>query len=183
MEIIKCPQCQRQLHVPEHYVGQKVQCPECRHTFLAATTAVSAQPQSQAGPVPPPTSVEPRRRDYDEDDVDVRVPRRRRYEDDADDDDHDEFDPMHRRVGRGYMAPHRGGVILAFGLISLTACALFGPIAWVLGNQDLAEMRAGRMDPSGEGLTRAGQICGIVGTIFLALSALWFFFVLGVGIR
>jgi hypothetical protein len=33
-----------------------------------------------------------------------------------------------------------------------------------MGNSDLAEIRAGRMDPEGEGLTQAGRIIGIIGT-------------------
>jgi hypothetical protein len=51
------------------------------------------------------------------------------------------------------------------GILSLVCIGvIFGPIAWIMGNNDLREMRAGRMDRSGEGTTKAGQICGIVGT-------------------
>jgi hypothetical protein len=39
-----------------------------------------------------------------------------------------------------------------------------------MGNQDMAEIQAGRMDPEGEGTTQAGRICGMIGTIFLILS-------------
>jgi len=53
-----------------------------------------------------------------------------------------------------------------------------GPVAWVMGNNDLAAMRAGRMDRSGEGLTQAGRILGIISSILLILSCilacLWF---------
>jgi hypothetical protein len=34
-----------------------------------------------------------------------------------------------------------------------------------MGNNDLREIDAGRMDPSGRGLTQAGKICGMVGVI------------------
>jgi hypothetical protein len=44
-------------------------------------------------------------------------------------------------------------------------CGILGPVAWIMGHIDLGEMRAGRMDPSGEGLTNAGRICGIVATL------------------
>src|SRR5438094_302137 len=30
-EIITCTECQRKLQVPESFLGQKVQCPECGH--------------------------------------------------------------------------------------------------------------------------------------------------------
>jgi hypothetical protein len=43
-----------------------------------------------------------------------------------------------------------------------------------MGNNDLAEMRAGRMDPEGEGLTNAGRICGIIGTILMVVAGCCF---------
>jgi len=58
--------------------------------------------------------------------------------------------------------PHRGVMILVFGILGLLCCIVFGILAWVMGNGDLREMDAGRMDPSGRGLTQAGKICGIV---------------------
>ena len=33
-----------------------------------------------------------------------------------------------------------------------------------MGSNDLKEIRAGRMDPEGEGTTNGGRICGIIGT-------------------
>lgn len=75
--------------------------------------------------------------------------------------------------------PHRGVMILVFGILGLVCCVIFGIIAWVMGNGDLREMDAGRMDPSGRGLTQAGKICGIisvglalVGLVFAMLSTL-----------
>ena len=62
---------------------------------------------------------------------------------------------------------HRGILILAWGILSWVSCPIFGIIAWVLGNRDLREMRAGRMDPSGMGLTQAGQILGMIHAIIL----------------
>jgi hypothetical protein len=91
-------------------------------------------------------------------------------------DEHDrdrDDDYRHRRD----LLPHRGGVVLTMGILSLASIAvcalgglLFGPIAWVMGSNDLAEIRAGRMDPDGEGVTNAGRICGMVGTILGLLS-------------
>jgi hypothetical protein len=55
---------------------------------------------------------------------------------------------------------------LTLGILSLViAHIILGPIAWVMGSQDLAEMRAGRMDPEGESSTSAGRTCGIIGTV------------------
>ena len=72
---------------------------------------------------------------------------------------------------RAATAPHRGGMILAFGLIGLIGGHfagfpfIFGIIAWVMGNADLAEIRAGRMDPEGESMTQTGKILGVIATI------------------
>jgi hypothetical protein len=70
----------------------------------------------------------------------------------------------------GYMAPHRGGLILALGLIGFfVSCPIVSLMAWVMGSHDLNEMRAGRMDRRGEGMTQAGQVLGLI------LSLLWIF--------
>ena len=42
--------------------------------------------------------------------------------------------------------PHRGGMILAFGIVGIVCCIIFAILAWVMGNGDLKEMAAGRMD-------------------------------------
>ena len=34
-----------------------------------------------------------------------------------------------------------------------------------MGNNDMQQIEAGMMDPSGKGTTNAGKICGIIGTI------------------
>ena len=64
------------------------------------------------------------------------------------------------------MRPHRGTLILVFGILGLVCCFIFGIIAWVMGNGDLREMDTGRMDPTGRGLTQAGKICGIISVIW-----------------
>jgi len=64
------------------------------------------------------------------------------------------------------MRPHRGVLILVLGILGFVLCGIFASIpAWVLGNSDLKAMQAGRMDPSGQGLTQAGKICGIIATV------------------
>ncbi len=63
------------------------------------------------------------------------------------------------------VAPHRGVLILVLGILGIVCCFICGIIAWVMGNNDLREIDAGRMDLSGRGLTQAGKICGMVGVI------------------
>jgi predicted Zn finger-like uncharacterized protein len=125
---------------------------------------------------------ERRRNDSDEED---RERRRRRYHD-------DDFD-VRRRPFHG--EPHRGGTVLALGITSLVltvVCGCLGcvgvvpgAIAWAMGNTDLRKIKQGLMDPEGEGTTRAGFICGIVGTclsIFWLLIGLAYFAIIAVAI-
>lgn len=76
-----------------------------------------------------------------------------------------------------YLDPHRGSTILVLGILSLVFCVILGIIAWVMGNHDLEEMRAGRMDPSGEGMTQAGRICGIISVVLNLVGIVLAFFV------
>jgi len=54
------------------------------------------------------------------------------------------------------LKPHRGVVVLVLGILGIVVCFICGIIAWVMGNNDLREMTAGIMDPSGRGMTQAG---------------------------
>ncbi len=72
-----------------------------------------------------------------------------------------------------YLRPHRGGAVLALGIVGIVLCGICGIIAWVMGSNDLKEIRAGRMDRAGEGITQAGKICGIIGTIIGCLQLAW----------
>jgi predicted Zn finger-like uncharacterized protein len=174
-EIVNCPQCERKLRVPEELLGKKVKCPTCQSTFTASAAGsepagVAAPPPPREEPAPRPRSPEedfqfedrpsrrpPPRRDEEDDDRDDRPSRRRRDEDD---------DGLIRRR----VAPHRGGLILTFGILSLALgffiCGLFLPgfgiPAWIMGNKDIREMRAGRMDREGESMTNIGRILGMV---------------------
>jgi hypothetical protein len=80
------------------------------------------------------------------------------------------------------LRPHRGGIILALGILGIVCCFILGIIAWVMGNNDLKEMAAGRMDPSGEGLTQAGKICGMVSVILQILGLLIWMLFMAIGI-
>ena len=78
------------------------------------------------------------------------------------------------------LQPHRGVLILVFGILGIPICVIFGIVAWVMGNRDLRAMREGRMDPTGEGLTKAGKICGIVGVVLNVIAIVFYivFFVI-----
>jgi hypothetical protein len=68
--------------------------------------------------------------------------------------------------------PHRGGLVLALGIVSWAiGCPIFGIMAWIMGSNDLQDMERGAMDNRGAGLTQAGQIIGMIHSV-LALVVL-----------
>ena len=133
--VINCPKCERQLRVPDELIGQSVKCPSCGETFTAELSKKEPPPPSSS-----PSRPTPRPRDEDEDD---RPSRRRPIR--RDDDDYDE-DRRSRRL-----TPHRGDMIQIMGILAFIPVMglpfILGPIAWVMGNTDLAEMDAGRIGP------------------------------------
>jgi hypothetical protein len=157
-----CPACGRKLTVPASFNGQMVQCPDCAHQFVAQShvQSVQATPPSAASRMP-----------------DLRRRREPDYDDDFDDDSDD------RRPLRHSGIPHRGGRILALGIISLVifpyATVVCGPLAWIMGNADLAEMNAGRMDPGGESTVRAGRVLGMFSTGLMTAVMLLVCLILG----
>lgn len=102
-QITTCPECSKQLRVPDDLIGRKVRCPGCSAMFTAEAAAEPPAPP----PPPPPRDRregfkdgrdEPRRRDRDEEDDDRRDRRDRdddRYADERrprrrDEDDYDD---------------------------------------------------------------------------------------------
>jgi hypothetical protein len=77
------------------------------------------------------------------------------------------------------MRPHRGVLILVFGILAFVVCPFFGIAAWVMGNSDLQEMDNGWMDPTGRDMTKAGRICGMIATGLLILQVVIMIMVLG----
>lgn len=74
------------------------------------------------------------------------------------------------------MQPHRGTMILVLGICSLVVCGFLGPVAWIMGNNDLKEIRAGRMDPEGEQMTNIGRILGMIASILIVVGlVIWCF--------
>lgn len=168
-EIINCPSCRRKLQVPDSLLGQDVQCPTCGATFVAAwgnQTPDSPVPRSEQHPWQPPSNENPNRAEHYADEQ-------------VEGDEYEDYPhrPRRYRRRRDY-EPHRGSTILTLGILSLFMCGpILGPIAWVMGNQDLSEIKAGRMDPEGESSTNAGKICGMVATLLsilgLLIGCLW----------
>ena len=75
------------------------------------------------------------------------------------------------------MQPHRGTMILVFGILGLVICMPLGIVAWVMGSGDLKKMDAGVMDPEGRGTTQAGKIVGMISVLLNIIAiVIWFLF-------
>jgi hypothetical protein len=64
-------------------------------------------------------------------------------------------------------------LILGLGIVGLLCCGPLGIVAYIFGKNDLAEMDAGVMDPSGRGTTNVGRILGIVAIVFLVIQLIY----------
>ena len=146
--VVECPSCGRKLKVPDELAGKQVRCADCAGTFVAE------KPRPAAPPTPAPQQL---------------VPARTRDEDNDD----DRGDRPSRRKRRSDFEAHRGGMILAMGIISIVVGGIglvTGIIAWKMGGADLKKIDAGRMDPEGRSMTQIGYILGIIGTILNAIG-------------
>jgi hypothetical protein len=197
--IIDCPTCTRKLNVPEGLLGGPVRCPDCGGTFeagggpsppdRAAQTEArdEAVPRPQPGtpysvtPAPPaPSAPAPDMRPcpYCAEKIEAAAVRCRFCGEDLAAEDERPWEQRYRRRGvRRDCEPHRGTLVLIFGILSLVVPYIgvaLGIAAWVMGHRDLKKIEAGAMDPEGRGLTLAGKICGIVGTILQGMMTLIF---------
>jgi len=184
-QLIACPECKKHLQVPEDLMGKRVQCPECKHTFTAKAPEEDEEGSKTGTTASKPVPSKTPEWDKKSSSSSNRSGsgKKKRINDDDDDDDDDDDRPRRRKRRRsssyrGNYVPHRGGMILAFGLIALIGGmvagvpVVFGIVAWIMGNADLAEIRAGRMDPEGEGMTQAGRIMGMIATILAIVGIL-----------
>lgn len=181
--VLQCPSCESKLRVPDDLAGKKVKCPKCNTAFSAevdgASSATAAPaptapdreeapptgscepgPSSEAAPAPagpapqPPAPAEEDERPWER-----------------------PLTPGFRRDGE----PHRGVMILVFGILSVCFAmtfwlsiigAVLGGIAIYLGHHDLERMKSHLVDPQGRDLTRAGWILAIIGTVLCCLCLL-----------
>lgn len=73
--------------------------------------------------------------------------------------------------GGYYAREHpQGMTVLVIGILSLVVCQLLGPVAWVMGNNAIAEIDQNPMAWTNRSSVQAGRICGIVSTGLLALT-------------
>jgi hypothetical protein len=80
-----------------------------------------------------------------------------------------------------YPEASQATTILVLGIIGLVLCQLLGPVAWVMGNNELQAIDAGRRPPENRGNAKAGRILGIIATVLLGLGILFLILAFVVG--
>ena len=81
-----------------------------------------------------------------------------------------------------YQEDSQATTILVLGILSLVVCQILGPIAWVMGNNELAGIDAGRRPPQNRGTAQAGRILGIISTVLMIIGIAFLFVVLVFGL-
>jgi hypothetical protein len=66
----------------------------------------------------------------------------------------------------------QGTIILVLGILSILICGFLGPVAWIMGNNAIAEIDRNPAAYTNRGTVNAGRICGIIGTVLLVLGFL-----------
>lgn len=85
----------------------------------------------------------------------------------------DRYDDERAPLRRQRYEPHRGGLIMAMGIVSILVGGIglvTGILAWVWGNEDLKKIDAGVMDPEGRSNTQLGKVLGMVGTLIHSIG-------------
>lgn len=81
-----------------------------------------------------------------------------------------------------YQEDSQATTILVLGILSLVVCQILGPIAWVMGNNELAGIDAGRRPPQNRGTAQAGRILGIISTVLMIIGVAFLFVFLVIGL-
>lgn len=165
----KCQGCSQLLRVGDEHAGQKARCPHCEIVVDVPPLAPLAKP------------------------VEVVMPLDALDGDKSTDGGNPYVAPQVNESNVGpphsdgtYKRPHRGAMILTFGILGIAGVPLgifcivfflsgiFGVCAFVMGKNDLQAIRHGQMDPSGHSLTQVGMVLGIISTCLMSLAIIAF---------
>jgi hypothetical protein len=72
-------------------------------------------------------------------------------------------------AGSSYPEPSQGVLVLVLGIVSVTFFPFVAPVAWSLGNRELAGIENGRRPPHNRTIALIGKILGVVVTLLLIL--------------
>lgn len=78
--------------------------------------------------------------------------------------------PQFPSESSAYPEASQATTILVLGILGVVVCQFLAPVAWVMGNNELQAIDAGRRNPENRGTANAGRILGIVGTVLMAIA-------------
>ncbi len=81
-----------------------------------------------------------------------------------------------------YPETSQATTVLVLGILGVVLCQILGPVAWIMGNNELQAIDAGRRPPENRGTANAGRILGIIGSVLLILSVVFLIVVVAGGI-
>jgi len=156
----QCEHCDTTLRVSEEHAGKKAKCPKCQAINLIQAGTQITQPALD----PPSSSKSPDPFPGVQSDGGAHFkPGAGAVSDPA-----NPYSPSNASpLGGTHRQAHRGSMILTLGIFALVCNLMLVPgiMAWILGRADIKEIDAGRMDPEGRGMTQAGMVLGIIGTL------------------
>ena len=76
----------------------------------------------------------------------------------------------HPMTDQYFQEDSQATTILVLGILSLVLCQVLGPFAWVMGNNEIQAIDAGRRPPQNRGTAQAGRILGIISTVLMAIG-------------
>lgn len=166
---LTCQGCSETLAVPDEHAGKKARCPRCQEVNqIPSNSATQPTKVSSIDEVRPQKATD----NPFESKVSPKPTTASPY-----------ATPMAAAaygMQSRYQTPHRGGLVLTLGILSLF-CNFFlvpGILAWTFGSSDLKKMRAGEMDSTGYGTTQAGMIIGIIATCLFFLAIIFYIIML-----
>jgi len=71
-----------------------------------------------------------------------------------------------------YPEASQASTALVLSIIGLICCQVLGIVAWVMANNELEGIKAGRRNPANEGTASAARVIGIVCTVLLGIGIL-----------
>ena len=172
-----CGQCGEILNLPQDYDEDQFPCPVCGSTIhlLDVVEAQLSPDQPDPGDDDGPVQTFPQLEMASSPPGDVSSP----YASPSPYVATSPSGPYVRQRARNSLdrvRPHRGGLLLFFGIMSLffngCTCYLMGALVWYTAADDLKAMRVGLVDASGHGLTQAAMVLAIISTVLHVLLLL-----------
>lgn len=69
-----------------------------------------------------------------------------------------------------YPEASQASTALVISIIGLVCCQILGIVAWIMANNELEGIKAGRRNPINEGTANAARIIGIITTVLLGVG-------------